>query len=119
MSLEPPLIPYDVYSGAMVSDQLEDQEQKRTFLSKLFTSVPPNSFEVLRRLFELVVKISRVDENKMDVKNLGIVFGPVLMHAEEERPAQMVVDAPIVCHFIEYLINNFEHFFEEDDSGQS
>lgn len=46
------------------------------------------------------------DTNKMEAKNLAIVFGPTLLRASDDNMVAMVTDMPHQCRIVESLISH-------------
>jgi hypothetical protein len=53
--------------------------------------------------------------NKMEVRNLAIVFGPTLVRPADDNMLSMVTDMAQQCRIIETILNNCEWFFDEDE----
>ncbi|KAF4520925.1 hypothetical protein B566_EDAN008900, partial [Ephemera danica] len=73
----------ELYPLFMVSDRLED---------------PNARFRRIRKLHS--------HSNKMEARNLAIVFGPTLMRASEDNMVAMVTDMPHQCRIVESLISH-------------
>ena len=55
------------------------------------------------------------DTNKMDLRNLAIVFGPTLVRASDDNMMSMVTDMSDQCKIVESILSNCEWFFKGDD----
>ena len=65
--------------------------------------------------------IAHSDANKMDLKNVAIVFGPTLVRTADDNMLAMVTDMAHQCRIIESILNHCEWFFaepDEDDGDQ-
>lgn len=76
-------------------------------LRKLVRSLPKHSYHTLRHV---VLHLRRVadnsQENKMEAKNLAIVFGPTIVRPESESMESMVTNMNNQCKIVESLITN-------------
>lgn len=59
----------------------------------------------------------RYEENKMSPNNLGIIFGPTLIHPPISNDVSMscLVDSGYQSQLVEFLIVNYEKVFGMDD----
>jgi len=78
-------------------------------------SLPDVNFETLRHLcYHLTQVMAHSDVNKMDLKNLAIVFGPTLVRAADDNMMAMITDMAHQCRIIESILSACDWFFEED-----
>ena len=57
-------------------------------------------------------------ENKMEVRNLAIVFGPTLIRAADDSMVTMVTDMSDQCRIVESIIQHCDWFFSDDVESQ-
>ncbi|XP_077270853.1 rho GTPase activating protein at 19D isoform X3 [Temnothorax americanus] len=112
------LLTADLYPMFIDADKIEDPQRRMTTIRKLLRDLPEHHFETLKYLMQHLKKIVEHSEiNKMEAKNLAIVFGPTLVRASGSRDnmVTMVTDMSHQCRIVESLLNNVDWFFSEDD----
>ena len=68
--------------------------------------LPEHHYETLRFLtLHLSTVVSHADANKMDVRNLAIVFGPTLVRSGDDNIVTMVTDMSHQCRIAETFIS--------------
>lgn len=96
------------------ADKIEDPQRRMTTIRKLLRDLPEHHFETLKYLMQHLKKIVDHSEiNKMEAKNLAIVFGPTLVRASGSRDnmVTMVTDMSHQCRIVESLLNNVSFFY--------
>jgi hypothetical protein len=79
--------------------------------------LPEVNYSTLRFLcFHLTKIISHCHINKMELRNLAIVFGPTLVRTSDDNMMSMITDMAQQCRIIESMLSNCEWFFNEDSS---
>ncbi|XP_024867185.1 uncharacterized protein LOC112451652 isoform X6 [Temnothorax curvispinosus] len=112
------LLTADLYPMFIDADKIEDPQRRMITIRKLLRDLPEHHFETLKYLMQHLKKIVEHSEiNKMEAKNLAIVFGPTLVRASGSRDnmVTMVTDMSHQCRIVESLLNNVDWFFSEDD----
>ncbi|XP_018363761.1 PREDICTED: rho GTPase-activating protein 21-A isoform X2 [Trachymyrmex cornetzi] len=112
------LLTAELYPMFIDADKIEDPQRRMTTIRKLLRDLPEPHFETLKFLMQHLKKIVEHSEiNKMEAKNLAIVFGPTLVRASGSRDnmVTMVTDMSHQCRIVESLLNNVDWFFSEDD----
>ncbi|XP_067214945.1 rho GTPase-activating protein 21 isoform X3 [Linepithema humile] len=112
------LLTAELYPMFIDADKIEDPQRRMTTIRKLLRDLPEHHFETLKYLMQHLKKIVEHSEiNKMEAKNLAIVFGPTLVRASGSRDnmVTMVTDMSHQCRIVESLLNNVDWFFSEDD----
>ncbi|XP_011060628.1 PREDICTED: uncharacterized protein LOC105149722 isoform X5 [Acromyrmex echinatior] len=112
------LLTAELYPMFIDADKIEDPQRRMTTIRKLLRDLPEPHFETLKFLMQHLKKIVEHSEiNKMEAKNLAIVFGPTLVRASGSRDnmVTMVTDMSHQCRIVESLLNNVDWFFLEDD----
>ena len=65
--------------------------------------------------FLQVKVIAHCEVNKMEIRNLAIVFGPTLVRPADDNMMSMVTDMSHQCRIIESILTHFEWFFSDED----
>ena len=116
--LPDPLISAELYPMFIEASKIEDSQQRLTELKALVQILPEHHYETLRFLLHhLTHVISRAESNKMDVRNLAIVFGPTLVRAQDDNMARMVTDMAHQCQIVEALLTHVHWFFSDDEEA--
>ncbi|XP_046741050.1 uncharacterized protein LOC124408260 isoform X7 [Diprion similis] len=112
------LLTADLYPMFIDADKIEDPQRRMATIRKLLRDLPEHHFETLKHLlFHLKKVVEHSEVNKMEAKNLAIVFGPTLVRASGSRDnmVTMVTDMSHQCRIVESLLNNVDWFFSEED----
>ncbi|XP_017878527.1 uncharacterized protein LOC108624059 isoform X5 [Ceratina calcarata] len=112
------LLTAELYPMFIDADKVEDPQRRMTTIRKLLRDLPDHHFETLKYLmFHLKRIVEHSEVNKMEAKNLAIVFGPTLVRASGSRDnmVTMVTDMSHQCRIVESLLNNVDWFFSDDD----
>ncbi|XP_076757634.1 rho GTPase activating protein at 19D isoform X10 [Xylocopa sonorina] len=112
------LLTAELYPMFIDADKVEDPQRRMTTIRKLLRDLPEHHFETLKYLmFHLKKIVEHSEVNKMEAKNLAIVFGPTLVRASGSRDnmVTMVTDMSHQCRIVESLLNNVDWFFSDDD----
>jgi len=108
-SLQPPIFPPSFFGAA-----LEAVDAKNTMaLSHLIHKLPSLHYLILEKLvFFLVQFAEKSSINKMDLKNISIIFGPSLLPVEpEDNPIAVVQTQLKTTKIIEYILQNSKLLF--------
>lgn len=103
------LLTADLYPMFIDADKIEDPQRRMATIRKLLRDLPEHHFETLKYLmFHLKRIVEHSEVNKMEAKNLAIVFGPTLVRASGSRDnmVTMVTDMSHQCRIVESLLNN-------------
>lgn len=103
------LLTAELYPMFIDADKVEDPQRRMTTIRKLLRDLPEHHFETLKYLMLHLKRIVDHSEvNKMEAKNLAIVFGPTLVRASGSRDnmVTMVTDMSHQCRIVESLLNN-------------
>ncbi|XP_074102831.1 rho GTPase activating protein at 19D isoform X10 [Cotesia typhae] len=112
------LLTAELYPMFIDADKIEDPQRRMATIRKLLRDLPEHHFETLKYLmFHLKKVVEHSEINKMEAKNLAIVFGPTLVRASGSRDnmVTMVTDMSHQCRIVESLLNNVDWFFCEED----
>ncbi|XP_071491277.1 N-chimaerin-like [Diadema antillarum] len=111
-----PLVPFKMYTSFMAAIKIQSPSGKLeaicVALEELYTSFPAHyhTLKLLLAHFTRVVELH--EDNKMNVENMGIVFGPTLMRPPSNQPA---IDDLYMLHFqrksVEIMIENYDTLF--------
>ena len=84
---------------------------------KVFSKLPGifvKNFFAQSNLLQVKV-IAHCEVNKMEIRNLAIVFGPTLVRPADDNMMSMVTDMSHQCRIIESILTHFEWFFSDED----
>ncbi|KAK2165652.1 hypothetical protein LSH36_47g05017 [Paralvinella palmiformis] len=110
--LPEPLITEDLYQAMIAANRIPNQEKRMLKIKKLIHDLPEHNFETFRYIAEHLNRVSeKGDMNKMDGRNLAIVFGPTLIRTSDENMVTMVTDMSDQCRIVESIIANYKWFF--------
>lgn len=74
--------------------------------------LPDYHHHTLRHLMmHLKLIVEHSDVNKMEARNLAIVFGPTLVRANDDNMVTMVTDMSHQCRIVETLIQHVSTIF--------
>ncbi|OCT59941.1 rho GTPase-activating protein 23 [Xenopus laevis] len=113
--LPEPLFTDDKYSDFIEANRLEDSRERMKMLRKLIRELPSYYYETLRFLVRHLKTIAdHSEKNKMEPRNLALVFGPTLVRTSEDNMTDMVTHMPDRYKIMETLIQHFDWFFSEE-----
>ncbi|XP_065052991.1 uncharacterized protein LOC135682158 isoform X2 [Rhopilema esculentum] len=115
--LPEPLIPKEMYSKFIDANREEDSNERLRSLRHLIRTLPDYHNQTLRYLINHLRLIAdHSDSNRMEPKNLAIVFGPTVVRTSDENMVSMVKDMSDQCRIIETLIHQADWIYSVDDS---
>lgn len=118
--LPEPLFTAELYPIFIEASKIEDPSARLHTLRKLARDLPDINYETLKFVcLHLCRVINRCEVNKMEVKNLAIVFGPTLVRTAEDSMLAMVTDMSQQCRIIESVLNHCDWFFCDYDADSS
>jgi len=95
--------------------KVEDSLTRLKALKRLIRRLPDVNYATLQFVCRHLTKvISKSDVNKMEVKNLAIVFGPTLVRTSDDNMMSMITDMGQQCRIIESILSNCDWFFSQD-----
>jgi len=113
--LPDPLFSCDMYSFFIEASKIEVASKRLDQLRKLVRELPEVHLETLKYMaYHLCQVADHASLNKMEVRNLAIVFGPTLVRATDDNMVSMVTDMSQQCRIIESILSNWDFFFNED-----
>ncbi|CAN7997410.1 unnamed protein product [Ixodes hexagonus] len=90
--------------------------QRLAALRALVHELPIHNFETLKFLMQHLKKVvAHSTTNKMEARNLAIVFGPTLVRTADNSMLTMITDMSHQCHITEALINYADYVFSESE----
>uniref|UniRef100_A0A8C9W5K7 Rho GTPase activating protein 21 n=2 Tax=Scleropages formosus TaxID=113540 RepID=A0A8C9W5K7_SCLFO len=113
--LPDPLFTNEKYSEFIEANRIEDPVERLKILKKLLHELPEHHYETLKFLSAHLKTVSEnCEKNKMEPRNLAIVFGPTLVRTSEDNMTHMVTHMPDQYRIVETLIQHYDWFFTED-----
>ncbi|XP_045433721.1 rho GTPase-activating protein 42 isoform X4 [Pipistrellus kuhlii] len=109
--LAEPLMTYKLHKDFILAVKSDDQNYRVEAVHALVHKLPEKNREMLDILIKHLVKVSlHSQQNLMTVSNLGVIFGPTLMRAQEETVAAMM-NIKFQNIVVEILIEHYEKIF--------
>ncbi|KAG8519280.1 Rho GTPase-activating protein 42, partial [Galemys pyrenaicus] len=109
--LAEPLMTYKLHKDFIAAVKSDDQNYRVQAVHALVHKLPEKNREMLDILIKHLVKVSlHSQQNLMTVSNLGVIFGPTLMRAQEETVAAMM-NIKFQNIVVEILIEHYEKIF--------
>ncbi|XP_026217285.1 rho GTPase-activating protein 21 isoform X3 [Anabas testudineus] len=116
--LPEPLFTNEKYTDFIEANRIEDPVERLKVLKRLLHELPDHHYETLKFLSAHLKTVAESSEkNKMEPRNLAIVFGPTLVRTTEDNMTHMVTHMPDQYKIVETLIQNYDWFFTEDGNG--
>ncbi|XP_056276574.1 rho GTPase-activating protein 21 isoform X4 [Pseudoliparis swirei] len=113
--LPEPLFTNEKYGDFIEANRTEDSVERLKELKRLILELPDHHFETLKFLCAHLKKVSEnCEKNKMEPRNLAIVFGPTLVRTSEDNMTNMVNHMPDQCKIVEHFIQQYDWFFTDD-----
>uniref|UniRef100_UPI00398F4D21 rho GTPase-activating protein 21a isoform X2 n=1 Tax=Pristiophorus japonicus TaxID=55135 RepID=UPI00398F4D21 len=113
--LPEPLFTNDKYADFIDANRKEDSVDRLRTLKKLIRDLPDHHYETLKFLSAHLKTVAENSEkNKMEPRNLAIVFGPTLVRTSEDNMMHMVTHMPDQYKIVETLIQHYDWFFTEE-----
>ncbi|XP_039378335.1 rho GTPase-activating protein 21 isoform X4 [Mauremys reevesii] len=117
--LPEPLFTNDKYADFIDANRKEDPIERLKTLKRLIHDLPEHHFETLKFLSAHLKTVAENSEkNKMEPRNLAIVFGPTLVRTSEDNMTHMVTHMPDQYKIVETLIQKHDWFFTEDGAEE-
>uniref|UniRef100_H3DCP6 Rho GTPase activating protein 21 n=1 Tax=Tetraodon nigroviridis TaxID=99883 RepID=H3DCP6_TETNG len=113
--LPEPLFTNEKYADFIEANRIEDSVERLKELRRLIHELPDHHYETLKFLCAHLKRVSgHCEKNKMEPRNLAIVFGPTLVRTSEDNMANMVNHMPDQCKIVENLIQQYDWFFLDE-----
>ncbi|XP_043911298.1 rho GTPase-activating protein 23 isoform X1 [Protopterus annectens] len=117
--LPEPLFTNDRYNDFIDANRMDDARERLRTLKKLIHDLPSHYYETLKFLVSHLKTIANHSEkNKMEPRNLALVFGPTLVRTSEDNLTDMVTHMPDQYKIVETLIQHFDWFFSETEEKE-
>ncbi|KAM6115050.1 LOW QUALITY PROTEIN: rho GTPase-activating protein 23 [Phoenicopterus ruber ruber] len=118
--LPEPLFTDDKYNDFIEANRIEDASERMRTLRKLIRDLPGHYYETLKFLVGHLKTIAdHSEKNKMEPRNLALVFGPTLVRTSEDNMTDMVTHMPDRYKIVETLIQHSDWFFsDKEDRGE-
>ncbi|XP_047667143.1 rho GTPase-activating protein 21-like isoform X4 [Tachysurus fulvidraco] len=113
--LPDPLFTNEKYADFIDANRTEDPVERLKVLKKLLHELPDHHYETLKFLSAHLKTVAENSEkNKMEPRNLAIVFGPTLVRTSEDNMTHMVTHMPDQYKIVETLIQHYDWFFTDE-----
>ncbi|XP_075068069.1 rho GTPase-activating protein 21 isoform X2 [Mixophyes fleayi] len=117
--LPEPLFTNERYNDFIEANRREDPMERLRTLKSLILDLPDHHFETLKFLCtHLKTVADNAEKNKMEPRNLAIVFGPTLVRTSEDNMTHMVTHMPDQYKIVETLIQCHDWFFCEESADE-
>ncbi|XP_049633700.1 rho GTPase-activating protein 21 isoform X3 [Suncus etruscus] len=117
--LPEPLFTNDKYADFIEANRKEDPLERLRTLKRLIHDLPEHHYETLKFLSAHLKTVAENSEkNKMEPRNLAIVFGPTLVRTSEDNMTHMVTHMPDQYKIVETLIQHHDWFFTEEGAEE-
>ncbi|XP_022079935.1 rho GTPase-activating protein 21-like isoform X2 [Acanthaster planci] len=117
--LPDPLVPRDQYRDFIAANRCKEPAERMWALRRQIHNLPDHHYETFKCLAGHLRLVSQNYEvNKMEVRNLAIVFGPTLIRSGDNSMVTMVTDMSDQCCIVESIIQHCEWFFSDDVESQ-
>uniref|UniRef100_A0A8B9H3X4 Rho GTPase activating protein 23b n=1 Tax=Astyanax mexicanus TaxID=7994 RepID=A0A8B9H3X4_ASTMX len=103
--LPEPLFTDDKYNDFIDANRLEDAGDRLKTMRKLIRDLPDHYYHTLKFLIGHLKNVAdNSEKNKMEPRNLALVFGPTLVRTSEDNMTDMVTHMPDRYKIVETLI---------------
>ncbi|XP_056306991.1 rho GTPase-activating protein 21 isoform X2 [Danio aesculapii] len=117
--LPEPLFTNERYADFIDGNRIEDPVERLKVLKRLLHELPDHHYETLKFLSAHLKTVAENSEkNKMEPRNLAIVFGPTLVRTSEDNMTHMVTHMPDQYKIVETLIQHYDWFFTEEGDNE-
>ncbi|KAJ8251040.1 hypothetical protein GJAV_G00216570 [Gymnothorax javanicus] len=113
--LQEPLFTNDKYNDFIDANRMENAGDRLKTMKKLMHDLPDCNYHTLKFLVgHLKTVADHSEKNKMEPRNLALVFGPTLVRTSDDNMTDMVTHMPDRYKIVETLIQHYDWFFSED-----
>uniref|UniRef100_A0A672NQ96 Rho GTPase-activating protein 23-like n=1 Tax=Sinocyclocheilus grahami TaxID=75366 RepID=A0A672NQ96_SINGR len=110
-----PLFTDDKYNDFIEANRMESASDRLKTMKKLIRDLPDHYFHTLKFLIgHLKTVADHCEKNKMEPRNLALVFGPTLVRTSEDNMTDMVTHMPDRYKIVETLIQHHAWFFSDE-----
>ncbi|KFM62897.1 Rho GTPase-activating protein 12, partial [Stegodyphus mimosarum] len=109
--MKEPLFPFNMFDHFLNAIALPDANSKLEALKDLVLKLPESNYETLKVLLEHLLRVTEFHkQNRMQIQNLAIVFGPTLMWPEQASN-NIALDMMHQNRIVEFLLLEFRAIF--------
>ncbi|XP_067275384.1 rho GTPase-activating protein 23 isoform X4 [Pseudorasbora parva] len=113
--LPEPLFTDEKYNDFIEANRMENASDRLRTMKKLIRDLPDYYFHTLKFLIgHLKTVADHSEKNKMEPRNLALVFGPTLVRTSEDNMTDMVTHMPDRYKIVETLIQHYVWFFIDE-----
>jgi RhoGAP domain len=110
--LEPPVLTYELFDTWLAAIRIQDVGERLQCLGKAVVALPTGCKVLLNKLLPFLRLVaSHAESNKMDAKNLAIIFGPSLLRAKQLDLATAIEQNQCAIDLVAALLENYERCF--------
>ncbi|XP_043231294.1 rho GTPase-activating protein 23-like isoform X3 [Amphibalanus amphitrite] len=114
------LVTSELYPKFIDTSKIEDPERRRHLLRELVNRLPDHNYETLKHLLRHLRRVTDpANNNKMDLKNLAIVFGPTLVRSSDDSTTALVTDMSQQCGIVKTLISELDYYFPPEEADET
>uniref|UniRef100_A0A8C6UST1 Rho GTPase activating protein 23a n=1 Tax=Neogobius melanostomus TaxID=47308 RepID=A0A8C6UST1_9GOBI len=114
--LPEPLFTNDKYNDFIDANRMESPSDRLKTMKKMIRDLPDHYYHTLKFLvMHLKTVADNSDKNKMEPRNLALVFGPTLVRTSDDNMKDMVTHMPDRYKIVETLILHGLWFFNEEN----
>ncbi|KAG8914656.1 hypothetical protein FRC01_003980 [Tulasnella sp. 417] len=111
-ALPNPLLTYALHDAFVGASSLRDPSEKTAALATLVRQLPREHYYTLKALMVHLYNVQRQsEENLMNARNLGVVFGPTLMRSND--PSKEFADMAGKALSVEWLVEHAPEVFND------
>ena len=113
--LPDPLVTSELYGSLIEASKTDPEQARLNAIKRLVDELPEPHYSTLRYLVGHLSRVAgKSNINKMEARNLAIVFGPTLIRPGDDSTVTMVTDMSHQCRIVETLIDKVDFFFPPD-----
>ncbi|XP_074036276.1 rho GTPase activating protein at 19D isoform X5 [Leptinotarsa decemlineata] len=114
------LITVRLSSRFIEADKIEDPKERMEQLRRLLGELPKHNYHTLKHIIMHLKRVAdNCEVNRMDAKNLAIVFGPTIVRPEEENMESMVHNMNNQVNIVGTLLAHADWFFPEKENEEN
>ncbi|MED6251681.1 hypothetical protein ATANTOWER_001266, partial [Ataeniobius toweri] len=113
--LPEPLFTNDKYNDFIDANRMENASERLKTMKKMIRDLPDHYYHTLKFLISHLKTVAdHSDKNKMEPRNLALVFGPTLVRTSEDNMKDMVTHMPDRYKIVETLVQHCIWFFTDE-----
>mmetsp|Transcript_2539 Transcript_2539/g.9026 ORF Transcript_2539/g.9026 Transcript_2539/m.9026 type:complete len:485 (+) Transcript_2539:106-1560(+) len=114
-----PLLTFELYDSWLACSKISDHTQHLNAVLRCVGLLPKANRALLKKLCHMLNEVLRRQEvNKMNARNLSIVFGPTILRSEDESDPLRLLDEQLKLNkTVEVLVGNFDDIFDKDSDN--